>query len=1298
MTRSTRHTSSARWQRGVTLALALGLQTQLLSSSWAQSTPPTAPSQNPLISLSNLVPPNLMVTLDSSWSMIFPYMPEGTVKLPGGNVNFPGFTSPVMHPDDNRYTVDQGRVWGDGGAIPGDHTASAGVFQMQMRSPDVNSLYYDPAVTYKPWITSQKDSITGEYKRYPPADPAKALFDPDKPTASGTAPYYANLTLVESSRKATWCPTNPASGDKLKCVESLKPFNPGLYYRLEGADSACPKVSVVENGVTVLYPNPKDVRCFTKYDINSGASFKKYKARTDCAGTTCTAAEEKQNFANWFVYYRTRLHIAEASLPETFLQLKDNKLRVGWGTIHKGISDIDGKGMPTKNVIEGVRTLDAPRKQALVNWIRAFKSDATISTAPNDPTDYARLRGGTPLMAAVTGVGDYFSRTDGRSPWATDMENGDPIPSKALSCRRSYNLLITDGYYTDDTPKSTVNGNTITIGKEDEAPGDIKGKAITGPINPDYLYPAVKPYADDCPGTLADAAMHYWKNDLRIDVDNRIPAGKDNINENPAFWQNLVQFNIGLGVSGNIPYNDLDNELAKLTSGAKRWWPSGCAVSRADPVRVDDLLHAAINTHGRYFSVKTPVELTNALTTALGRASRQDGMKQGGVSLQTQYINASNVKYVPEFTSEQWFGDVKAYDAAPTASGMAWSAKPAWSATDVVPAPADRNIVTWTGSVGAPFNWGTLGASNLATLKATLPTDATETQVVDYIRGDRSQEDTATQLKLFRQRDGLLGDFVNSTPTLLKGKVDLAYSKLPTGPAQASYAAYLAQKAARSPLLFLGDNGGMLHAFADYDASKDPDPLNPSKARGQEVFAFVPQAAIGGLGSFSQRDYGSVNNPHRYLVDGPLTESDAYLNGAWRNVLIGSMGAGGRAIFALDVTPGKKLDASAVMWEKSSADDPDLGYIMGQAEVGLLPGAGWKAFVGNGPYSANGHAVLMIIDLATGKIDKVDVSAGTEKGNALGAVRLVKDSSQQITAIYAGDLLGRMWRFDVNPATGAVSLGLSGQPLFKTPVTTANGADVAQPITAAPSITSHPLGGYMVLFGTGKLYDETDTTTVAMQSLYAVWDAPANLTSGQNNVNLSKGDLVEQKILPNAVASNDKQSYFDMDLQNVDYKAKHGWFVDLTLEKGQRLIYPSTLIQGFVLMRTVVPPHPKDTPTCEAVQGTAYTFFLNVLMDGSYTKTQILDTDGDGLITDADKISSVYSSPFDGPGEVTRKDATRTGNGGGGETTTTCSSEPDLFTDNQVSVSQVGGLRRTGTCKIRSRIWRQLLNPPQPAP
>lgn len=1281
MTRTDRH-HLGRWATGLKLAILLGLQGLTLPSVQAQSSN-TAPSQNPLLSQGSVVPPNMMVTLDTSWSMVYPYIPEGDVRLPGGTAKFPGFTSVIIHPDDNRYTVDQGRAKGDGGAIPGDPTSNASVFQMQMRSPDVNGLYYNPAVTYKPWLKSKDLGNTPPTEvRYPNASFKQAPFNPDVPAnTAATPPNYADLSLVQTARTAVWCNNPPAiSGDKLTCTSSSKPFNPGLYYRLDGTAAGCPIV----NGA----PNPNDARCYTKYDVNGGGPFPNYSTRTDCTkgASTCTQAQEQQNFANWFVYYRARLLMAQAALPETFLQLKDNKMRTGWATIHQPSSTIDG--VSTRNVVSGVRTMDAARKEQLVNWIRAFKSDNTVTNATPDPTMHPQ----TPLLAAMAGVGDYFSRKDKHGPWANDPDVGDSDPPKALSCRRSYNLLITDGYYTDSKPQTYASGSAAPIGNEDGTPAKA---AIIGPNNQSYTYSAPLPYADKMSGTLADVAMHYWVNDLFPDspdgtpgMPNNVPAGKDVITQDPAFWQHLTQFAIGLGVTGNIAADTqqaTNAQLKLVAAGTKGWWDSTDVANNNAPVSsndhlADDLLHATINSRGQYFKVSNPVALTTALTTALSRANRQTGLKQAGLALQSINSGGTNVKYVPEYTTVSWTGDVKAYDA--DASGN-FSTTYAWSANEQLPAPADRNIATWNGSKGASFQWGDgvtgIGAANQTLIQ--LPSGATGPNLIDYIRGDTSNEDNGVSMGLFRQRDSLIADIVDSTPTLLQGNVNLRYDLLATGtPGQSTYNAFLATKAARPPLLFVGDNGGILHAFADYGSAVSD--ANLSKQRGQEVFAYVPQAAMAGLGSFASRDYGTDSNPHHFAVDGPLTESDAYLNGAWQNVLIGTMGAGGRAIFALNVTPGTKLGPASVMWEKSSTDDADFGYMIGDAQVGILPNGNWTVFVGNGPYSDKGHAVLMMIDLATGVISKVDASSQADSGNGLGAVQLVKNSNQQVVNIYAGDLKGNLWRFDVNPSDSSISVGLSGQPLFT--------GSSTQPITAAPAVVNHPKGGNMVVFGTGKLFDDTDPADTTTQTLYGVWDAPSNTPSGLATNNIKRGNLVEQKIVTTPVTTNSaNQAFFDIQFNNVDYKANNGWFMDLTLGAGERLIYPMTVIRDFVLINTVVPATPSSSASCESTNGTGYTFLLPAVMDGKYAKTQIWDTNGDGVVDGNDVVASVVQTAA-GRNIVVTKTCTGpncsppcTGNG--------CPN-PRCPSGQNVSVSSSNKYQLR--CQIGSRIWRQLLNHP----
>ncbi len=1260
-------------------AITLALLTMLPAPWLATATWAAAPSQNPLVSKATQQAPNVMLTLDTSWSMIFPYIPEGTFKLPGGSVTFPSYTSVIMHPSDNRYDVGTGQWFGDGGVIAGDPEKTASVFQMQMRSPDVNALYYDPRVRYKPWITY--DATQKKFVRYPDALPDKAYFDPNKADPTNKL-AYADLTASKTTITAYWCTSPPylagqANAGKLDCGRAIggnkggpvaKAFSPGLYYRL-GSNSA---------GCSGSAPNPNDGNCYTKFDINTDTSFTRYPNRDDCKGATCTQAEERTNFANWFVYYRTRLHMAQAAVPEAFINLDDDKVRVGWAIIHKTdgvVFNVDGQN--SNHVIAGMRNLDQSRKDALTNWIRDFAStkDNKDIVIPETP----RLRNGTPLREALSGVGNYFSRTDNGSPWATNPgASATAGASAALACRRAYNVLITDGYYNDADP---------TVGNVD----NVDGPAISGPNGERYSYKASdstnKLYRDDKANTLADVAMQFWKTDLNPNLDNKVPAGNNVPGQDPAFWQHLVQLPIGLGITGSVP-NDSTESITKFVS-QYGWW-SGDNSSQ----RVDDLLHAAFNTRGQYFSAKKASELTNALTSALNRAARRDGLKEAGVATASLSLGGTNVKYVPEYTTEQWLGDLKAYSLL--ADGT-WSTIPKWSATLHLPAAADRNIVTVSKGAstqsGVDFIWPSnslpasatsLDGTSQALLSQNLPTNASGEDLVNYIRGDNSQEDSAQALGLFRQRESKLGDIVNSPPLVLQGQVNLYYDLLPEsrGADPGAYKAFLDSKAARDPLIFVGANDGMLHAFSDRtpnttDKTCPTSGTSSPASCGQEVFAYVPQAVLSKLGKLARRDYGNAANPHQFLVDGPLTESDAYLNGQWRNVLIGTLGAGGQAIYALNVTPGTTLGASSVMWEKSDSDSDDFGYMLGDAQVGVLPDGSWKVFVGNGPYSKNGKAVLMVIDLADGTVTSVGTSADTDNG--LGAVRLVKNSFQQVIGVYAGDLKGKLWHFKVDPSTHQVN---TGTHIF----TASDSAGKAQPITAAPNVMAHPLGGNMITFGTGKLYDDTDNDDTSVQSMYGVWEKTANSTSTPNV--LSRTDLVEQVINPTPVETTDGRSYYALTFNNVNYSQQKGWFIDLMQAAGQRVIYPQTSLKNFVLFSTAVPVSTEQSKTCDN-EGQGFDWLLPTLMDGAYDKSVILDTNRNGQVGVGDVPSWGFSKKMDGRNSV----RTGLGNGNVGN-----DSEPRQGASTTVSIDTTDPSSQFGKLPGGSwrRVWRQLVTTPHP--
>src|SRR5690606_11686727 len=88
---------------------------------------------------------------------------------------------------------------------------------------------------------------------------------------------------------------------------------------------------------------------------------------------------------------------------------------------------------------------------------------------------------------------------------------------------------------------------------------------------------------------------------------------------NPAFWQHMTTFGVGLGVYGTI---NPDDAFAAIGSGATITWPNpnepdaNCSGTECD-ARVDDLLHAAVNSRGGFFSASDPTEFAEQLSSQL---------------------------------------------------------------------------------------------------------------------------------------------------------------------------------------------------------------------------------------------------------------------------------------------------------------------------------------------------------------------------------------------------------------------------------------------------------------------------------------------------------------------------------------------------------------------------------------------------------------------------------------------------------------------------------------------------------
>lgn len=1104
---------------------------------WSQA---PAPASQPLMNRNGGgVKPNVMLTIDVSGSMSAQHMPEGEVRVGPYSVMSPaGGHFSRMHPDDG----------GSNGAVPAVPGGLDYWTQQFYRSPDTNALYYNPTLRYLPWIRA-----TGS--RYPNANPTAAQLDPNAATPT------VDLTRI-FDRNTDWCIYMLGS----VCRRMPLKYSAALYYRLKKT-----------NGV---YLDPRVAGNYDEVHINASGNptFTKYPARTDCAGTSCTQDEERKNFANWFVYHRSRLLLAKAALGEALQGMQD-ALRLGYGRTDLGPTNVDG--IKSLYIVEsGVRDFNAERKSAVMAWLYGLQPNGT-----------------TPLRTAINEVGRYYSSSLASGPWSDTPGSSKVAPQQA--CRRSYHVLMTDGYWNDG---AVAGGVLPPVGNVDGRAGPVIRDHT---INSDWQYRPAAPYSDGTSDMLADYAMQYWSRDLRPDLPNIVPSSRSN----PAAWQSMTNFTVGLGVRGKL---DPLSDLPALTAGTKSWGND----------QIDDLWHAAVNSRGGYFSAQTAEQLRVALESALRSAVERE-LPEAGVTTSSPVAGTANRTYVPRYRSGVWTGDVDAYalDANGQVNGAAL-----WSAREKLPAWTQRRLFTWEPETqGVAFRWDKLGQASVNALDA----DWRSAAFVDFIRGDRSGEEAPNS---WRVRESLLGDFINSAPVFVKGGSQAGHDKLPG--VGASYAAYLTDKAARPGVLYVGGNDGMLHAFRDSLGAAGPD--------GAEMFAYVPRAVLPKLHILAQRNYGSASNFHQYYVDGPLTEADVHVKApdtgiaGWRNYLFGTTGAGARAVFALDVTDPEGFGASSVRWEVNAGSQSELGYVLAPVTYGRLPNGKWVALFGNGYGGASGKATLFVVDVETGAVTTI-TPASDQSDNGLGGVAVRKDDQGQIVALYAGDLAGSLWRFDYDAtAAGGFTVGNGGKPVFRNNLAPAT---LRQAIVQAPLVFDKKEGGFVVVFATGRLITEADADNKAVQAVYGVWDRPVKASKGMSGdqvppdpIILQPGDLEPRRLAAvNGTGTRAQQVYFNVAGAKIDWSSKPGWAIslgELTGYEGLRVLLPLQMVSGRVVLVSAVAPGAAVTG-CDTSLGRG----LNLLVpidSGAAPSLPYFDTDGNGSFTSTDARVSGYATSSDG--------------------------------------------------------------------
>ena len=509
------------------------------------------------------------------------------------------------------------------------------------------------------------------------------------------------------------------------------------------------------------------------------------------------------------------------------------------------------------------------------------------------------------------------------------------------------------------------------------------------------------------------------------------------------------------------------------------------------------------------------------------------------------------------------------------ASALAWDAGAiltGQAGQPPLPAPELRNIHTAIVQAdGAltmiPFSWPSLSPEQRALLDQG---DQSGEQRLAYLRGDRSLEGSR-----FRRRSSVLGDSVHAAPV---------------------YAGPVERRAA----VYLGANDGMLHAF---DARS-----------GQELFAYVPNALIAQLYHLANPGY-----VHRAYVDGPAGIGEAAIGGGKKTVLVSAMGGGAQGVFALDVTdPAQFADGLGVLWEFTDRDDAMMGNVTTLPQIAKLRlgrgGAAYRYFAivasGVNNYDAGdagkGALFLLALDKPHGTPWQLNSNyyrlvtpiSEPSLANALSAPVLVPDSDGALRYAYAGDLQGNLWRFDFSggaPWSKAVGPGAGGTPLF----VARDAGGQRQPITQRPLLAYASEGGYMVMFGTGKLIESADRAAArhAPQSYYAIIDSllsPPDLVASRRQLT--------QRFLDGATSD----AVLGISGAHMDSGSK-GWYVDFLQagKTGERSIDSGLLARGQVLFNTVLP----GADPCAATHSRTYALSVLTGLADDSTVAAILPGD-----------------------------------------------------------------------------------------
>ncbi len=937
---------------------------------------------------------------------------------------------------------------------------------------------------------------------------------------------------------------------------------------------------------------------FTRTDIvSTNNSYPKSAARTDCTGATCTYAQEMTNFANWWTYYQTRMQAMKTGASIAFSAI-DSRYRVGFNAI----SD---KGATDNATFLHIDTFNAAHKTLWYSKLFAA-----------NPCDGCNPIHYTPLRGALSKTGQIFAHklsgavdpvqyscqqnftilsTDGY--WNTNDEtllygpkgltgsnvgNRDAGPTSTTprpmyEGPTAYSDTLADvaKYYYDTDLRDTSLSNCTGVLGVDVCANNV---FVTGTDNNIKQHMTTFTLGLGVNGTL------LYSNDYKTATSGDFYDLKNGFGSPTVNWPNPIANTAEeriddlwhAAVNGQGTYFSA-RDPAELTQGltdalsqinAKVGAGAAAATSTLNPVDGDNFAYVA-----SYTTVKWAGNLE----------SRTINLTSGAVSEAATWcvedvVTASCAS--PSSIAAATSGSSTRYYCV-TPSAASCSSPSIWDGTScktevpiactgtLRPTVRDttdsRTIKMNNGGVLADFTYSNLSASqrtyfqsaflstNLSqwsSLNSTMQSNAKEDKLVRYIRGQKGYEMSDSndpEDRLFRYRDSVMGDALESAPVYV-GQPNFDYL-------EASYAGF--KTTSRSSTVYIGTNDGMLHAFNAVD--------------GTERWAYVPSMVIPNLWKLADRNYSTM---HTNYVNGTTTVSDVCTSTCasssnWRTILVGGLNGGGKGYYALNVTG----NTPQLLWEFDTTSDNDLGYSFGNPVITKLradsasawPQGRWVVLLTSGYNNTTGSnpgkGFLYVLDAMTGAvISKIPTGVGdatTPSGLAkIASYVLLPSKNNETVYTYGGDLLGNVWRFDINSAAASGT-----NPFLLATVKDSGGT--AQPITTRPEIGK--INNYPVVFvGTGKYLEVSDLTDTQQQTLYAIKDSGTAFANVRNY--LSPETLV--------TSGSSRTSAYNT---TNDFATGNGWYVNLP-DSGERQNVSARLVSGTLVVPTTVPSNTVCSP------------------------------------------------------------------------------------------------------------------------